>query len=322
MNNLEYSFIIAELSPLVIDKHFSRIRKIDDRSYRMKIGNIEIICELGIRLHKTKYLEESELTDKFVQKIEKELDNAKLLSIEQIAKDRIVSFNFNKGKLIFEMFGNGNAILVLDGKTVTASKYESWAGREIKPGSEYNPPTNTPSDDFVVSDKYIIVSLMKLPLGKEYALEALELANINERTSGTSLTKTQLSLLVNEVSNIRKSMTPCLFYKNSKPVDFCLCKMKQYNDLECRVFPTLSDALDEYYSNLEQPNLEFEKLEKRLEKQYQHRESLVGEEKSNKEIGDYLYAHYDKIEELITLAKQDQDKYKVNKKEKSFEIEL
>jgi predicted ribosome quality control (RQC) complex YloA/Tae2 family protein len=115
MNNLEYSFIVNELTLKVVGKHFNRIRKLSENIYRMKIGTTEIICELGMRLHETMLIEKTEQTDKFVEKAGKELDNARLTSIIQVNKDRIVSFVFDNTSLVFEMFGEGNAILVRDG---------------------------------------------------------------------------------------------------------------------------------------------------------------------------------------------------------------
>ena len=109
MSNLEYSFLANELSRLV-GKHLSKVRKVSEKVYRVKIGTSEIICEPGVRMHATKYIEPAQ-KDRFVEKVEKELDNAKLLSVEQINNDRIIAFNFNLGTLVFEMFGKGNIIL-------------------------------------------------------------------------------------------------------------------------------------------------------------------------------------------------------------------
>ncbi len=319
MNNLEYSFIVKELSTLA-GKHFSRIRKIAEGIYRMKIGSVEIICEAGVRLHATKYMEEPRPHDRFVEKVGKELDNAKLLSVEQVNMDRIISFNFDRGTLIFEMFGQGNIILVMDNRTVTAYRYESWAGREIKRGAPYSPPTTKPSEVLKPSERYIIVSLMKLPLGKEYALEALSRLKIDEKTPGDSLSRKKIEMLEAEIGAMRDSAKPHLFLDKGKPVDFSLARLSRFSGLEAKEHATLSEAADEYYHILEEPKPALEKLQRRLEKQKERLAKLIEDEKSYKKTGDYIYEHYQEVEGILHKAKAGEGK--LDKKEKSVEADI
>jgi predicted ribosome quality control (RQC) complex YloA/Tae2 family protein len=331
MNNLEYSFIVKELSQKIVGRHFDRIRKIGESLYRMKIANVEIICELGVRVHETMLIESTDLTDKFVEKIKKELDNAKLLSFGQVNKDRIVEFVFDKGTIVFEMFGEGNAILVKDGVAVTAARYESWSGREIKAGAPYSPPKNVPTDGIVPSEKYIMVSLMKLPIGKEYVAEALNRAKIDEKAPGISLKPEELARLEKEIARISKDAKPVLVKDpaSGKPVDISLTRLSRYPaNHEVLDQPTWSQAADAYYSAAERPNPKLEKLEKRLEKQLERMVELQEEEKRFREAGDYIYHNYQAVESALALAKSgkfdemDKGGGKADKKEKSIEVEI
>lgn len=330
MSALEYSFIVGELAPRVVGKHFSRIRKLGENIYRMKIGTSEIVCELGVRIHETRYVEEAVEGDKFAEKANKELDNAKLLSLEQLNNDRIVSFVFDRGSLVFEMFGDGNAILVRDGKTVCAAKYERWAGREITAGKPYQPPASAPSARLETSDRYIIVSLMKVPFGKEYALEALARAGIDEKKPGNQLSEAEIRRLEAELAGIRESARPFVFYgADGKPIDFALAPLAKHSKLKTQEFKTISEAADEYYQNAERQNPELLKLQARLEKQKERLKELGAEEKEARAAGDYIYAHYQEAERLIALARagksgeiEKQYRGKMDKKEKSVEAEL
>ncbi len=328
MSNLEYSYIAGELGRLLAGKHFSRLRKIGESLYRMKIGSSEIIAELGVRIHETRRIEESREGDKFTDKAEKELGNARLLGIEQVQGDRILSFLFDKGSLIFEMFGEGNAMLVRDKKIVCAHRYESWSDREIRAGAEYRPPKTAPTDRLEATDKYIIVSLMKLPIGKDYALEALARCGIDEKTPGTALSGNKLMELEMAIAAIKADARPVAFVKDGKIADFALAPLSKHKGLEVRVFPTLSEAADEYYSKLETPNPKLEKLLERLGKQKERLSALREEEKDMKAKGDYIYGNYARAEEAIALAKKggfaELEKLgaKIDKKEKSVEIEL
>jgi len=340
MTNLEYSFIIKELTPLLIGKHLRRIRKLDEGIYRFKIGEHEVLCQSGVRIHITRRIEASEQIDKFADKAGKELDNARLLGIKQINSDRIVSFDFDKGSLIFEMFGEGNAILVHDGKIICAQRYEEWSDRKIKVGEEYKPPKPSVAEfsgikELVQSEKYVIVLLMKLPFGKEYCLEALMRAGIEEKTPGNKLTAQQVTKLEKEIKSIVADAKPTLFYDKktstgvSKINDFSLAKLSIYRALEAREVQTLSEAADEYYSSYEKPNPQREKVLKRIEKQEERKKELVEEEKSYKEKGDFIYSHYQEVEAALNLAKEGKfeelekkKKAKVDKKEKSIELEI
>jgi predicted ribosome quality control (RQC) complex YloA/Tae2 family protein len=375
MAALEYSFLVAELAPRIAGRHFGRMRKLGDGIYRMKIGTTEILCELGVRIHETRYVEEAAGGDKFAEKAVKELDNSRLLSVEQLNNDRIISFVFDRGQLVFEMFGNGNAILVRDGTTVCAVKYEKWSGRETAAGKPYSPPPPAmphsapppalphstqppampaaisqvlpssespakppaiPSAKPETSDKYIISSLMKLPFGKDYAIEALARAGIGEKTPGNEIPGDKLAMLESELGKIRSSAKPFVFYDDNKPADFALAQLVKYQKLEARSFASLSEAADEYYSHVEKPNPEVEKLVRRLEKQQERLLELAQEEKADREKGDFIYAHYQEVELLLALAKEGKfdelGKFqaqaanvkagKMNKKEKSVEVEI
>lgn len=335
MNNLEYSYLVKELSGGLAGKHFNRIRKISEGKYRMKIGTAEILSECGTRINLTRYIEESESgsSDKFVDKLNKELDNARLRSISQVNNDRILSFEFDSGPgpttLVFEMFGEGNIILVRNGKAVCAMRYESWSDREIKAGSDYRPPKTAPSDTLEATGKYIIVSLMKLPLGKEYALEALSMCGIDEKTPGTSLSGNKLMELENAISALKAGARPYGFFRDGKMEDFALARLSRYNSLEAREFPTLSEAADEFYAHAMKEDPLLEKLSERLAKQKERLAALAAEEKVLREKGDFVYSHYQQAEEIIVLAKageygelESRFGAKMDKKERSVEVEL
>lgn len=323
MSGLEYSFITTELSRLV-NKHFNRIRRLGGKTYRMKLGSEEILCELGVRIHATRYIEPPAEGDKFTEKVNKELDNARLLRIEQINQDRILSFVFDKGSLVFEMFGQGNAILVRDGITLSAHKYESWSDREIRAGAEYRPP-RAPAKEIVPSGKYIIVSIMKTPLGKEYALEALARAGVDEKTPGDDLSGNKLKSIEDEIERIKSDARPTVFYDEGKPAEFSLAQLSRYKGMESKTFQSLSEAADAYYSRLEAPNPKLEKLIKRLEQQKERLLKLREEEKEMRRKGDLIYERYSDIEELISLAKKNDFEelekrgVKINRKERSLE---
>ncbi len=309
----EYSYLVKELQPLV-GKRFTKIAKVKS-GYKMKIGDADLTCRPGIKLYVTRYIEEAEDADAFVEKTRKELKGKILGGIEQINNDRIVMFDFGELKLYFEMFAKGNLVLVKNGKTVCALRYEQWKDRAIKTNREYEPP-KVPAEKLedVISGNYIIVSLLKLPLGRLYVEELLERTGIDEKTPGNQLTEEQVKKLKKTIDEMKREFRPYIFYEDEKPVDFGLIKFSKYKN--AKEMKTLSEAEDEFYWNYvpEERDTELEKLERRLEKQEEYLEKLKLEEKEYRERGDLIYANYQKIEKLLEDAK------KTRKRE--IEIEL
>ncbi len=330
---LEYGYLVKELQPL-IGKRFSKIARIKS-GYKMKVGSIDLTCRPGIRLYITKYIEEAEDADAFVEKARKELKGKILKGIEQINQDRILMFDFGELKLYFEMFAKGNLVLIKNGKTMSALRYETWSDRVIKTNRKYEPP-KVPAEKIedVISGNYIIVSLLKLPLGRLYVEELLERTGMDEKTPGIELSKEQIEEIKKTIEEMKKEFKPYVFYEDEKPVDFGLVKFSKYKELEAKEFKTLSEAEDEFY--FKQPEAEkksdIEKLERRLKKQEEYLEKLKIEEKELKEKGDFIYANYQKIEEILEIArnsgldkieeKLSEYEAKTNKKEKSIKVEI
>jgi len=329
MSTIEYAFAIAELKPKVEGKHLSRVRRVAERAYRIKIGACEILCELGVRMHETRRMEPPIDPDKFAQKAGKELDNARLLELRQVDDDRIVELRFERGSLFLEMFGKGNAILVQEGLTLVAASYESWAGRAIKAGAPYSPPPSSSSWSPIYNEKYVAVSMMKLPLGKEYVHEVLLRAGIDQQTPGTGLSALQKEAIGKEVSSMRASLSPRVYLKDGVPAALSLTSLSSMEGAEEKPFPSFGEAADEFYSSAVEADPRLEQLQRRLDKQAERLEELKAEERSHKAVGDLIYAHYQEVDEAIRLARAGRfdeipglDKKRIDKKERSMEIEL
>ncbi len=328
---LEYGYLVKELQYLV-GKRFTKIAKVES-GYKMKIGDADLVCRPGIRIYATKYIEEAGEADAFVEKARKELKGKILKGIEQINRDRVLMFDFGELRLYFEMFAKGNLVLVKNGKTLAALRYEQWRDREIKTNREYKTPEPPPEEiDEIISGNYIIVSLLKLPLGRLYVEELLARTGIEEKTQGITLSEKQVADLKKKLEELKNEFRPYVFYENEKPADFGLVKFSKYSELEAREFKTLSEAADEFYWNVptEKKDTVLEKLEARLEKQEEYLEKLRADEKEFREKGDFIYANYQKVEKILETAKNSrpdeiEEKLKgakLNKKEKSIELEI
>lgn len=332
MENLEYAYVLRELKPAE-GKHFSNAYRISEGKYRIRIGDIQITVEPGVRLNVAKYLPEPIEPDQIVLQMKKVLDNARLVSVSQYSGDRVVVFEFDtktdgKVTLVFEGFGKGNFVLIKDGKTVAAMREESWSDREIKRGKQYSLPKSNVVENLndAISDKYVIISLLKLPLGKEYAKRVLSLCGIDEKKPGTSLTTEEIRKINSEIASLVSGIKPYIFFSDGLVSGFSLVSGPGAKDCS-----TLSEAIEDYFATVNPKKSEhLEKLERRLEKQENQLQSLVQEESELRLIIDHAYANFDKLDSIIERSKKMKledletifPNSKLDKKKKELEVEI
>ncbi|MFH0972031.1 MAG: NFACT family protein [Candidatus Micrarchaeota archaeon] len=144
MSNLDYFFLSGELQPLV-GGFVSKIYELRPNVFRFKIRSdreYNLIVELGLRAHLSKYIEESpEIPTNFAMLLRKHLENSKITEIKQENEDRLLIFTLQKVDeyhLIFEMFAKGNLILATADYTIIAPyKTEQTEKRSIKRHESY-----------------------------------------------------------------------------------------------------------------------------------------------------------------------------------------
>ncbi|MDP6318643.1 MAG: ribosome rescue protein RqcH [Candidatus Thalassarchaeaceae archaeon] len=84
----------------------------------------------------------------FAMKLRKHLSNSRLIEVNQLGFDRVISLTFEHGrgrlKLIIELFRDGN-VLLLDDKDVIIQPltHAKYASRSLKSGENYTPPPAT-----------------------------------------------------------------------------------------------------------------------------------------------------------------------------------
>ncbi len=335
MANLDYTFISKELQPLV-GRFFDKFYELREGVFRLKFGRDNIIIELGTRLHLTKYIEEAPEASNFTMKLRKELNRKKLTGISQSGHDRIIIFDFEDTQLIAEMFGEGNLVLVRDGKILAVYSRKKWKGRELVAHAQYSPPPSKDKsleDILSTSESPIGAALRDLNIGMDYARLILAHAGIPDSKPTNSLSKEEKDSLANSYKKLMESLSPKVIYgEENKPLAFSLFG-------EGKEFPTLSEALDEYYG-IPTPQEEAEeekgktdekeRLLRMLETQEKRLEELKKESEEEKKSGDFIYENYEQIQQIIDLYKKQgmnpieelakKKGWKLNKEKRELEI--
>lgn len=289
MAGLEYYFMLRELSPLV-GRFISKFYELEDGLFRLRFGELDLLAQLGVRMHLTKYISAAPQTpSNFCEFVRKRLDGKKLVSLSQHGMDRIIYAKFSSPSeectLAFEMFAKGN-LLVLDsqGKIMRPYRKEEWKERRLAKGETYKPPPSCaipfpPSQSQLCSlfsqdlgeNKYAVVSLNSLSIGTAYVNEALLACSIQPKTPSASISALQALELSEAFSRMHSSLLPLLYKQGGKPADFSVFPLSQHRGLEKIQCASLCAALDEYYSSCApaQASSSFDKKKAQLESRLQ-----------------------------------------------------
>ncbi|MFA6048483.1 MAG: NFACT family protein [Candidatus Micrarchaeia archaeon] len=340
MSNLDYHFVAEELKGIE-GARLNKIYELTPGVLRFKFtkeGNdFHLLAELGVRMHLTYRLEEAPKTPtSFVMYLRKNLENARLVGVEQLNFDRLVALRLQKEKdflLVFEMFAKGN-VLLCDGdyKILQPYRKEEKSGRLLQAGQklELPPKTKIIPAELALGDletleggaaKALAEAVSLAPL---YIKNALAIAGVEENAEISALPEEKKRATLHEIQKLAAGASPTVYYNESgTPTAFCCVELAKPPGA-AKKFETISKALDEYYSNASAVQTAAEKekskgaggaVEKELEKLERslamQKSSLVQVEKEAGELkakGDAVYANFEKAGELIAEARKKTEK--------------
>ena len=269
----------------------------------------------------------------FATFLRKYLDNARVGGTVQAGFDRVVITKLFKADaeydLVFELFGGGNVLLILDGKIVNCLIHKTYRDRATRPGEDYslpkdrfNPLTATESEfkeEFRKSDADAVRTLATvINLGGQYAEEVCKRAGFAKNTPQSGLTDPDLSTLYSALQEVIRHVVgdnqPTVFMKDGRIEDLAPVDLSIYDGQESQRFDTVSLAIDAYLKQMVQEeddsyvDPEMEKLKKRIEKQRMTVEEYLMECEDLKKHADVLYTEYAKTDELLRVLKEQSSK--------------
>ncbi|PSH01360.1 MAG: fibronectin-binding domain-containing protein, partial [Nanohaloarchaea archaeon SW_10_44_10] len=208
----------------------------------------------------------------FAMELRKHL--GKIDSVKQRGFDRILEIKSGDTRLICEIFGKGNFILVKDGKIIGALRQEEWADRDILVGEEYEFPEPAPDpgemEDYIenLDDGEIVRRIASdLSLGGTYAEEICSRTSVEKTTKVEELKEEEKERINSEIDNlIKDERYPVLYYdEDGFPSRAAPFRLETYSGEE-EQFDSFSEALDEYYYTREKKAEEKKKLDAYREK--------------------------------------------------------
>ena len=330
MSNLDYHYALAELAELA----GARLSKVyqTGRTLRLRFNKQgaehNLLVVPGKRAHLTKYIEEPpKQPPHFAAALRSIVDNAVLAGVDHVNFDRLFALVLRKDKtyrLVFEMFGGGNAALCAeDGTIIHVLERAEYATRRVAPKQKYSAPPSEKKDFRTASEgdlkglkgKAVAAVSKTFNLAPFYAEEACARAGVKADKEISGLAEGETRRLADALAGLAKETKPTLYLKAGKPAFFSPFPLKKLEGqgLEEKAFASFNELLDEYYQNApapsaeEKPARESRKLEKLRFSLDQEKAALKEFEEKAKELrakGEAIYAHYDVAEEALAAVRK------------------
>ena len=270
---IEVTLLVKELQRLegfFIDNFY----ELGENRFRLRLSRsgekAELFVLLPYTLNTTEYYEKGEPLSNFYIAARKRIVGARMVRIAQLNADRIIEMTFTKGEesgsIVFELFAKGNLVVLnADKRIVLAYKSKGFKERDVKVGAIYKPPetkgipsSEIDSDALVKllasqsgsEDSLIRLLSKNMNIGALYLEDAIYEAHLNPKVKPGSIKAKQIDVLaVGIVKRASAILNPdvTLYIKDGVPVDYSICAVAKYDNLESQKKDTLNSALDTFY---------------------------------------------------------------------------
>jgi predicted ribosome quality control (RQC) complex YloA/Tae2 family protein len=261
----------------------------------------------------------------------------KIDRVEQKGFDRLLEIESGDVKLICEVFGKGNFILVQEGKIIGALRQEEWADRTIEVGEEYVYPEPTADprkmDDIIqnLEEGELVRRLASdLSLGGKYAEEICMRTSIEKTKNTTELTDEEKEKIRVEAENLMENeRSPILYSEDGIPQRAAPFPLETYEEMNKEWFDKFSEALDEYFYRREKKEEERKKreaynerkngLERQLEQQNRKIQGLNRSAEENREKAEIIYENYGTLHEIQKAVEKGIEQHEWSQVRQKFE---
>jgi len=239
-------------------KHIKNFGAISDRrnAFLIKFSGKNVVVDLrGWVYATTKNFE--------VKRVEnlRVIDNRKVLSVEQHGLDRTIALNLMDQKLVIELFGGGNLVLLRDNIIEWTLKRREFKDRKMLPRERYRPPhsennaNELSAEEFeekIKAGKFDVVRALAVDmgLGGEYSEELCARAGVDKNKNVAEILSEETMTLHEE---LRQMLGECdsgkghiYLTEEGKPLSVMPLEAKVYrNPLQ---FDSFSEAIENYLS--------------------------------------------------------------------------
>jgi len=332
MTSFDLAAIVSELKEITIGFRLENIYQLDPFTllFSLRSGQ-RLIIEAGKRVHLTEYdVEKPPSPALFCQLLRKYLRGGIIQDVRTDGFERIltveVSFKEASYKLVSEIFGRGNIILLDDeDKVLHALSYRRMRDRNIIRGEAFKPPPLKGSNPLEITrlqlkglkeQKVTVVRALTnlLSIGGLYAEEILQRSQIDKGTVSNILTDKEIDRIYDAVAELSSDLTirrhpHIIIDDEGKWVDVLPFLLTIYKGFKVKEFSTFNEASDEYFTKLKLGREELESskdINQKIDEQkrilLQQKERFKELEKNAEEnqlIGDMIHIHSRKLQSII-----------------------
>ncbi len=298
LTSFDHLAIANELKDL-IGRRYTKFSNLPT-GYKLKIGSADILFLPPDRLYKTNYTVPASSPDAITQKVRKELRGLKLEDVRTLNLDRVVMLDFGMRKLVFELFREGNILLLDENGTIVSVLYPgSWRHRELKVGVMYKtPPEPAISRRELLLDSTLLKDLIRSGVPRPYALEVIHRLGLEPSSQSTSVNPSKLlSVLEDLLSSLHN---PSGYICENEPYPIPL----SYLPCEKR-FDTFNEAIDSFTPSLISLEEEQgkEKKPSKLDYMLKSLQELDAEIEALQSLLNEIYENWSAVEEMLVSRK-------------------
>ncbi|UCE74007.1 MAG: NFACT family protein [Methanomassiliicoccales archaeon] len=334
MSSFDIAAMVKELQCLLggrIDKAYQPDR--DKLLLRIRVpeeGRKDLVIVVGKWLYLASQPQETPKTpSSFAMLLRKHLSNGKITKIEQHEFDRIVVFHIEKKEsyqLICEIFGEGNVVLVQEGKIIQPLIPISWCDWEVRAKREYVfPPSRQDVRKFDLEDFWKILSASKkdivrtlamdVNLGGIYAEEVCLLSGIEKDKKAADLGSKEVGKTFEITKKLVESLDTSkgghMIFKGDASKDIIPFELEGYKDKKSVTFDNLSMAIEKYLTikKEEEPeDVEYEDIRGKYERQLaQQKKAVINQMKKAEKLkntAELIYNNYANCEKVMEVLRE------------------
>lgn len=330
LSSFDLKALVAEWQDLVggyVDKAYQRGDEVILRLNVHGKEKVELYSKSGQWLCLHEVEEKPESPPAFAQSLRRLLGNARITAVEQRGFDRIAILTVDRSgetlRIIYELFGKGNLVLVRGDTTLACLFPAAYKDRVVRVNEPYAfPPAGLDPLELdrnafaaaIRGAKGQIVRMLAsvLNLGGQYAEELCLRAGLDKDTKVKDLADAQIDALYTALNNlvvaVDQERRPAVISRDGHAIDATPIELLQNAGADREEFPTFNAAVSRYLAVAEPEAAAADeaatKYERRIAQQVETLKGLRDEVVRFEAQALFLYGHYAVFDELLKALRE------------------
>ena len=336
MSNVDVAAVAEELREQLVGGFLGKAYQLSpDRvvfSFQSaSLGKKDLVLEAGRRVHLTeKPRKAPQMPPQFPTVLRQRISGGRISAVNQHDFDRVLEIVVERADgrylLIAEMFPKGNVLLTDEsGRIILPLRPMAFRNRRLLAGEDYlyregqvDPRTVSREDLATIvsqSDADIVRTLVRnLNMGGIYGEEVCLRAGLEKDRTSSTLDEEEIDRLYEALKDVfvisPENVEPQIVSEDGVPKDVIPTSLRVYDGMEKKVFPSFSQALDEFFAEdgVVEGSRPKTALERREEMQERSIEDFSAKEREYARCGDLIYERYGEIESILNAISNAMEK--------------